>query len=260
MAEYTTLYHLAHYYDVAFRRDVSDQIAFFCTLFERHTGRPLRSLLDIACGPGYHAITAAEMGMRGVGLDLMPEMIEYASAHTPPGIDVEWIAADMREFELSAPVDMAISLFDSIDALNENADVIKHFHSVAANLNPGGLFLIQHTHPRDCNLVYYPRFHYGGERDGIRVEVEWATNSPTFDLVAEVAHVDIELHVYENGSEQVIYDSAVERIFSPQEFQLLADASGRFDVVDWLGSFNVNQPFDLSPLSETMILVMQRKG
>lgn len=260
MAEYTTLYHLAHYYDVAFRRDVSDQIAFFSALFERHTGRPLGSLLDIACGPGYHAIAAAQMGMRGVGLDLMPEMIEYAQTHMPPGIEVEWIAADMREFQLSAPVDMAISLFDSIDALTKNADVIRHFRSVANNLSPDGLYLIQHTHPRDCNLSYYPRFHYGGERDGTRVEVEWAVNSPTFNLVDEVAHVDIELHIFENGGEQVIYDSAVERIFSPQEFQLLADASGRFEIVDWFGGFKLDQPFDVSPLSETMILVMQRKG
>lgn len=111
MAEYNQVYQKAIYYDIAFNRDVSREVDFMLALYQKQTGVDLRSVLDIACGPGYHAREFAKRGLRAVGLDLRPEMLLFAQEQAAlENVSIQWIAQDMRYFELDEPVDMAISM------------------------------------------------------------------------------------------------------------------------------------------------------
>ena len=67
---------------------------------------PGEHVLDIACGPGYHARTAARMGLRAIGMDLRPEMLDFAQKQAPDA-PVEWYVGNMCDFHLDEPVDMA---------------------------------------------------------------------------------------------------------------------------------------------------------
>ena len=78
MAELNEIYRRAQYYDVAFDREIGGEVQFIFGLHRRRTGRPLEPVLEIACGPGYHACAFAKRGVRTFGQDLRPEMIEYA--------------------------------------------------------------------------------------------------------------------------------------------------------------------------------------
>ena len=129
---------------------------------------------------------------------------------------------------------------------------------MAANLTAGGLYIIDLTHPRDVSLTHYGDFRYAGERDGIRVEITWATTEPKIDLVKGVAYTGLEVHIDDNGRERVIQASAAERLFVPQEIQLLADLSAVFRVVGWYGDFDLGRPLDTSPQSKRMIAVLQK--
>lgn len=259
MAEYNQVYQRAIYYDIAFNRDVSGEVDFLLALYQKHTGAELRSVIDIACGPGYHAREFARRNLRAVGLDLRPEMLAYAQDQAAlEDLTVQWLAQDMRRFELAEPVDMAISMFDGIDALLTNSDLVHHFQAVGGNLTDKGLYLVDVTHPRDCSYQDYGTFVYSGSRNGIVVDVVWATNNPTFDLVSGVAQVDIEMRVSENGHQQIIRDTAHERLLLPQELTLLIERSEMFQVVGWYGDFNLDQPLDKSPASRRAIAVMQK--
>lgn len=259
LAEHTNLYERAVYYDIALNRDVSREIAFTQAAHQRYAGNDLTSLLDIACGPGYYAIEAAKRGIAAVGLDLIDTMLQLARERAAAaGVNVEWLQGDMRDFDLKAPVDMAITMFDGIDALASNDGLMKHFGTVARNLKPGGLYMIDYTHPRECSLGDYGSFHYEGERDGIKVEILWGTNDPVFDLTTGVATVDVELRVNDNGKEIVIQDSATERLYTPQEITLLAEKSGVFEVIAWHGAFDLNQPLDNTPQSDRMLAIMRK--
>ena len=55
MAEYNTMYSQARYYDIVFNRDVSREVEFVSTLYQQHNGQSVASVLELACGPGYHA-------------------------------------------------------------------------------------------------------------------------------------------------------------------------------------------------------------
>jgi hypothetical protein len=171
---------------------------------------------------------------------------------------VEWLQEDMRRFQLSTPVDMAFILFDGLDALLTNSDLTAHLKSVAANLTPGGLYLIDMTHPRDTSLYDYGRFQYHGKRNGTTVDLLWATNHPEFDPRTGIAEVEVTMKVKENGRRFTMKDKAFERMLFPQEISLLAEHSGVFKLVDWFGAYDINQPFDNSNKSHRMIAVLQK--
>lgn len=260
MAEFNEFYRRAHYYDIVFQRDVSPEVDFVCQVYQELNGSMPQSLLDLACGPGYHARNFAQRGLRAVGLDLRPEMIAYAQeqAANESTTEVEWLAADMRDFTLDAPVDVAINVFDGIDCLNTNADLVAHMQAIAGNLTANGLYFIDVTHPRFTNFSYYEPFQYSGERDGIRVIINWATNKPQIDPVTCVSNTQLEMLVQSNGNVEKFVDVACERVLTGQEITLLAELSGVFEPVRWYGAYDINQPVDYSPKAVRMIAVLQK--
>jgi SAM-dependent methyltransferase len=259
LAEHNTLYQNAVYYDIALSRDVTPEVDFLIAACHHYTGSNPQSVLDIACGPGYHAREFARRGIAAAGLDLRPEMLQLAREKAAEeNLSVDWVVGDMRNFKLESPVHMAICMFDGIDALLRNEDFAQHFRAVAGNLMPGGLYVLEYTHPRECSLASYGKFHYAGERDGVKVEILWATNNPIFDPSTGVACVETEMRVEVNGNRLVIPDSACERLVTPQEIALLAELSGVLHVVGWHGDFDLDQPFDNSPASKRMIAVLQK--
>lgn len=259
MAEHHELYRRARYYDIVFDRDVSREVDFVLDLYRGIHGRPPEAVLDLACGPAYHARAFARRGLRAVGLDLRAEMVELARARAGDEAErLSWVVGDMRSFALDAPVDVAFTLFDSIDCLQRTDEFVDHMRAVAASLTPGGLYLIDLTHPRDCSPFDYGEFRYSGERDGCRVLIEWATNSPVADHVRQVAEVALRMTVDDNGERYVYEDTATERFLFPQEIVALAQLAGCFEVVGWHGDYSVAQPFDGSPASHRMIAVLQK--
>jgi SAM-dependent methyltransferase len=260
MAEFHDVFSRAKYYDIAFWRDVTDEVTFIQELYQRRLGRPLRSFLDNACGPGYHARIMAKRGVKTYGLDLMPEMIEYARQRaSEDGVDVHWIAADMRYVRLAEPVDLALTSFDSLDCLHKVDEIVDHLTCMASNLTPRGLYLIEATHLNRSSLSAYGNFFYEGQRNGTKVRIDWATNSPRVDPVTQVADVEVTMRVVDDGKEQVIVDRARERFYTSQEYIALAKASGAFDVVDFFGEFDLDTKFDWSPGSQRCLVLMQKK-
>lgn len=262
MAEHLNLYQRARYYDIIFDRDVSREVDFIEQAFRHYAGRRgPASVLDLACGPGYHALEFARRGVRATGLDLRAEMLALGEEKAAAGgLRVDWLAGDMRTFKLGEPVEAAFIVFDGLDALLTNEDLVSHFNAVAENLVPGGMYLIDLIHPRDCSLAKYGKFEYAGSRNGVQVHIDWATNSPDHNLVTGVAEVELAMVIRENGAEKKVVDQAFERILDPQEIQLLCLLSGRLTPVGWHGDYDLAQPLDHSAASRRMLAVLQRKA
>ena len=259
MAEHHEVYRQAYYYDVIFKRDVSRELDFMTALYEEIAGQALRSILDNACGPGYHARGFAQREVRAAGLDLRAEMIDYARLEAQQeGVEVDWIVGDMRDFRLTQPVDMAFTVFDGMDCMMTNEEIIAHFRAVAANLSPKGLYLIDLSHPRDCSLGRYMDFRYSGERDGVRVAIEWGTNQPAYHPVTQIADTQVTMRVHDRGQDHVFVSQARERFISAQEIVLLAACSNVFEARAWYGDYDQRQALDNSPASRRMIAILQK--
>lgn len=257
---YKTLYSQARYYDVIHNRDVSRDLDFFQSVFKKICENELKSLLDLACGPGYHVIEASKRNIRATGIDVNSPMLDYAKLKTPKNNqNTTWSHQDIRAFSLNEKFDIAICLFDTIALLTTNEELIQHLINVSEHINPGGLYIIEMTHPRWNSITHFEVFKDTGFKDGVSVEIIYGSNTPVPDLVTGVATMEVEMIVVEDGEKMVFKDSALERVLCPQELILLAQLSGAFDVVQWFGDFDTNQPLTTSSESSRMICVLQSR-
>lgn len=107
-----------------------------------------RTVLDLACGTGNFSLLLARDGYEVVGVDASPSMLEVARRKfAVEGVKSEFRLGDMKDFQLDVPVDAAICVFDSLNYLLEPQHVQSAFRSVAAALNPGGLFVFDVNTP-----------------------------------------------------------------------------------------------------------------
>jgi SAM-dependent methyltransferase len=120
-------YSAPRYYEIAFDMNRKQEVDFLAHAFRTYARRPIRTVLDIACGTGPHLIRLAERGYRMSGLDLSPENIDFLRERAAgKGFEVGLHVADMTQFRLPRPVDAAICMQDSQGHLLTNEAILAH--------------------------------------------------------------------------------------------------------------------------------------
>ena len=152
-------YKNARAYDIAFQdREFDVECNFLEWALKKHgkvkkKDLKKKSFIEIACGPGRHAREMAKRGWNSAALDLSPEMAEFAALEAEKEkLDVEAIVADMTKFKCKKKFTLAATLMESISHLTTNEQMISHFKSVAKNMVPGGIYVIEATHP----MFFFP--------------------------------------------------------------------------------------------------------
>ena len=251
------------YYDIAFDfRDIPKQTDFLEKVYEKFNDSSLNSILELGCGPGYFVEEFAKRGKRSVGLDLSPEMVKYSQDRLEKaGVKGELITGDMMDFSLSTPVDMAFLMMDSISHILSPDDFIKHLKSVAKSLNDGGIYFVECAHPSDnfkgdCRV----KNSWVMERDGVKVETTWGDPGDSEDHIQQLTMTTVTLKVNEKGREFEIKEVLPQRYYFTDEIKAYARLSGVFEIVDWYGSMDINQPFDNTKKSWRMNIVLKKKS
>jgi len=106
-------------------------------------------LLDVACGTGVVAVTAARRGARVRGLDLTPELLDVARDNSlTAGVDVEWHEGDAEELPFPPEsFDVVVSQFGHMFAprpdvvVSEMLRVLKPGGTIAFSTWPPELFV-----------------------------------------------------------------------------------------------------------------------
>jgi SAM-dependent methyltransferase len=104
----------------------------------RHAGiRAGQRVLDVACGTGVVAVTAARAGAGVTGLDLTPELLARARENaTIAGVAIEWLEGDAEELPFeNERFDVVVSQFGHIFA--PRPDVVTA--QMLRVLKPGGV-------------------------------------------------------------------------------------------------------------------------
>jgi len=103
---------------------------------------PGARVLDLACGPGAHAIALAGRGHRVTGVDASSRLLARArAAATREGARVEWVEADMREFRRPESFDLVCSLYSSFGYFDDGVNR-RVLENVRASLAPGGSLVL----------------------------------------------------------------------------------------------------------------------
>ena len=137
-------------YDLAFAyRDYEMERDFLRACSKRFgRGEPTR-VVEWASGPSRHLQAFADLGdVQCVGVDLARSMVDLARERLPSDA-IEVLQGDMRTKRISPPVDLAFTMLSSIHVLSSEDDLRLHLATCAASVLPGGLYVIEATHPRD---------------------------------------------------------------------------------------------------------------
>ncbi len=197
--------------------------------------------LDLACGPGRHAIALATRGLAVTAVDLSPTLLAYAMAEArAAGTDVKFVRSDMRDIDFQGEFDLVLQLFTSFGYFDDHADDALVLERVRGALIPGGYYVLDLINERNLRETLVPRSvkHV----DGLEV-VEQRR------IVGDRVEKEITIPGADNAPHRFVESV---RLYSPETIEgMLYDAG--FSPVHWFGSYQ-GERFDPST-SERMLVI-----
>lgn len=180
-------------------------------------------IVDLACGTGVCLRLWAGKGYEVVGLDRSRAMLEVCRGQVAGLDNAVLINADMRGFALARPVGVITCLYDSLNYLLAEDDLLGCFRSVHEALRDDGVFIF------DMNTIHSLRDEWGNNTFQRRDEGLLSVWSNRYDPEANISSLNITLHVRRNGEEIILREFHQERGYPLAVIEeLLRDAG--FDI------------------------------
>jgi SAM-dependent methyltransferase len=252
------VYRAPHLYEIAFDVNRKGEVDFLVHCFRRYARRPIRRVLDLACGTGPHLIRLAERGYQMVGLDLSPANVAYVAGRLQSKhLAGEVLVGDMADFRLPAPVDAAICMQDSQGHLLTNEQLLAHLRCVARAVRRGGLYIFDRylasswTNPARS-------WSWSRRRGRLLVRASFSALHDV-DPVSQVFRERLRLEAVENGTRRVYRQTHLSRMVFPQELRALVQLAGGFEFVQWFFGFKPHQVLERSRRPLLMVVVLRRR-
>lgn len=252
------MYRAPRLYEIAFDVNRKSEVDFLVYCFKRYARRPVRRVLDLACGTGPHLIRLAERGYRMVGLDLSPANIAYVAERLGSRqLAGELLVGDMADFRLSEPVDAAICMQDSQGHLLTNEQLLAHLRCVARAIRRGGLYVFDRyvasswTNPARS-------WSWSRRRGRLLVRASFSALHDV-DPVSQVFRERLRLEAVENGTRRVYRQTHLSRMVFPQELRALVQLAGGFEFVQWFFGFKPHQVLERARRPLLMVVVLRRR-
>ncbi len=145
----------ADQYDLLYGdKDYEAECDLIESVFHKHAQGPVKTILDLGCGTGNHALPLARRGYRVTGVDFSEEMLtrarqKAAALELPSGyVAPTFVQGDVRSVDVGQPFDAVLMMFAVLGYQLTNADVLAALQTVRRHLSPGGLFV--------CDVWYGP--------------------------------------------------------------------------------------------------------
>jgi len=149
---------LARAFDVM--TDWPARLAFEMPFIQRALDQhKVRSVLDTACGTGWHAIALAQKGYTTAGCDASRAMIERARTNAAQaGVNVRFETADFQRLDLfPGKFNAILCLGNSLPHLLSREELVTAFEQILGRLEHDGLIIL-HNLNYDLRLKTKPRF------------------------------------------------------------------------------------------------------
>jgi SAM-dependent methyltransferase len=244
-------------YEIAFDMNRKGEVDFLVHCFRRLARRPVRRVLDIACGTGPHLTRLAERGYAMTGLDLSRRNIEFLGERLAARkLAAELVVGDMTDFRLPRPVDAAICMQDSQGHLLTNEQLLAHLRCVARHLRRGGLYVFDRymasswTNPARS-------WSWSRRRGGLIVRASFSALNDV-DPVSQVFKERMTLEAVENGTRRIYRQTHLSRMVFPQELRALVALAGGFEFVQWFFGFKPHQVLERSRHPLLMVVVLRK--
>ncbi len=146
-----------------------------------------KKIFDLACGSGECLKIWQDKGYEIMGLDNSPGMLEMARKKLND--NVELILADMRDFSLAEKVPIITCLYDSLNYLLTEEELLACFRAVFNALKEKGIFIF------DMNTLYCLKHQWGNQtvtRENGHVYSIWKN---TYDEKKDISTLFITLFI-----------------------------------------------------------------
>ena len=239
------------FYPAMFDADSFSRARAECTQWLALAGLESPRVLDLACGPGRHAVPLAEMGLNVTGVDLSHYLLHKAQDYAKQQrVVVTWTQHDMRTYHHQASYGLILNLFSSFgyfDTWDENQQVLNLCYR---NLHPGGA-LIMELHGKE---------HIVRDLQGVHAQ-EFDTPELTGCVLYQRPCLSCDLTRLHNEwtlvcSDRVHRHEYSHFIYTAQELRMMAQRAG-FQHIEIYGDINGGQ-YDLD--SERLIVVAHKKN
>lgn len=238
-------YRDAHTYDLL--NDLSEmESKFYFDLAVQQEG----PILDIACGTGRLTIPLAERGFDITGLDITPEMLEFAKQKAKRlNVSVNWVQTDARKFELNRKYQFIFTTGNSFQHFLDRVSVDGLLESVHKHLEDDGLFAFETRNPTISQLMADEDIEKDGgswtDSDGYHCS---STYRRSYDHKSQVEHYIFTNRRWKDVSKPVeTLEPFALRYFFPQELESLLFYNG-FELEEMYGNFDKSSLQADSPL------------
>lgn len=168
-------------YDLEFGGE-TDKYNFYLELAKLNPGE----VLELACGTGLTMIHLAKCGIKITGVDIAPEMLEYARIKAE-GLPATFIESDARIFESKKRFSMIYLTGNAFQAFLRDEDQISLLKTVYKHLKPNGIFAFETRNPMGTDLLNEEEKNWGQfiDKDGILVQV---SGTQLYDAENHIMH------------------------------------------------------------------------
>src|SRR5262249_13725753 len=195
-------------------------------LFQTYGDGSIRTILDMGCGTGNHAIPLAQQGFEVTGVERSESMLVHArskAAKALPNKKIEFHQGDIRSAKLGRQFDAALMMFAVLGYQKENKDVLAALRTARQHLREGGLLVF--------DVWYGPAVL--SERPAQRVKVIPTLDgqilrvaSGKVDSLHHLCTVDYHIwHLSKNQPVRETEESHTMRYFFPRELELFLDCA-----------------------------------
>ena len=210
-------------YDALYaEKDYAAECDLLEEVWRRFAREEVKTLLDIGCGTGNHALPLARRGYSVAGVDRSPAML--AQARAKAGDNCDFFEGDARDFELDAQFDAAIMMFAVLGYQLENDDVMLALKNARRHVKTGGIFCADFWHgPAVLNIGTSERMREIPTANGTTLRFS------SGDLRPEKHAVDVHFRLWELQNQRLTKQTNEThrvRFFFPLEIELYAHLCG----------------------------------
>lgn len=248
-------------HDIAFSyRDYGNEVDCIEYNWHKHSDAESQAILDITCGTGIHLEHFCSRGYECVGMDSNPTMIRYCKEKFAD-IDknAKFYENGCVNFDHNRKFGLAINMLTSANLILTNEHMITHLRSVAKALEPGGIYFLEMSHPREYSYnANIPTRSWEITRDNMLVRVETKFEGEQIDPMVQIQQSSVVVSIIKEDKEEVYCSPEIQRIYLYLELLSLIQNAGGFELVACYGTFNSSVEMDSSRRSWRMIPVLKR--
>lgn len=177
----------------------------------RRNDIPVKSSLDLACGPGVLCEILHEAGIEASGMDLSEGMIAIARESQPA---IHYDVADMITYRPDRQFDIVTCTGDAINHIIDPENIEKIFDNVYAYLAPGGYFIFDILNENEVS-------------PGEPIDLDFSETIKAQFLITknEEGIINLKTSVFENGVLQ-LEENITETVHDPEMICGLLKKSG----------------------------------